>query len=671
MNDSNEDEYSSDSDGSDNGNEKLSHGEHKERGNACYKLKDYRGAIAWYTLAIETSNSGSDSGSSDIVEKDVLATYYNNRAAASTMMLLYSDALSDCDAILSFHPSFVKALLRKAKVLTILGRLEEANQLYSEALVLDHSNVNVNLQKEVKTLLQRVALIQSLLQLPNTTTNTSNSNTITSTSNSKEWLLPILAISKANASQAMKQIALILTKCPNYNDLLSLQLQAHIVLQQYNDVITTSNKIIRQNQKNSISNNNNNNSMMLSSSVSNLSANTSTSTSTSTQSSLSTSIIQQQQQQHSDNIIIYRAYAFYQIGKIDDAIKHLKQILSLDPDHKVAFTLHKALRTIIKLKEKADAMYKGRNYREAITLYTEALETRAAEQSKGVYKAKLYFNRASAYANLANTKTATTTDDDDDDDDASVKDCHTHVIQDCTNALELDDTYIKCYTRRGSSYLIIGEQCSNSEEEESYCRKAIADFESALDLCTNNAQESDNDDDDDDDYDDSRSRRSSTKSNRSSSNTSLSTSTKAQKQEIKKKLQHAQVQMKRCKQKDFYKILSLSKQNATQDQIKKSYRKAALKWHPDRHANSSEEKKKEAEVIFRDVNLAYEVLSDVEKKRKYDLGVDVEDLDNPHAGHGGGGHHRHHGGHGGIDHNILFEMFMRQQHGGMGGMHFG
>mmetsp|Transcript_8819 Transcript_8819/g.11084 ORF Transcript_8819/g.11084 Transcript_8819/m.11084 type:complete len:655 (-) Transcript_8819:296-2260(-) len=416
MNDSNEDEYSSDSDGSDNGNDKLSHGEHKERGNACYKLKDYRGAIAWYTLAIETSNSGSDSGSSDIVEKDVLATYYNNRAAASTMMLLYSDALSDCDAILSFHPSFVKALLRKAKVLTILGRLEEANQLYSEALVLDHSNVNVNLQKEVKTLLQRVALIQSLLQLPNTTTNTSNSNTITSTSNSKEWLLPILAISKANASQAMKQIALILTKCPNYNDLLSLQLQAHIVLQQYNDVITTSNKIIRQNQKNSISNNNNNNSMMLSSSVSNLSANTSTSTSTSTQSSLSTSIIQQQQQQHSDNIIIYRAYAFYQIGKIDDAIKHLKQILSLDPDHKVAFTLHKALRTIIKLKEKADAMYKGRNYREAITLYTEALETRAAEQSKGVYKAKLYFNRASAYANLANTKTATTTDDDDDDD---------------------------------------------------------------------------------------------------------------------------------------------------------------------------------------------------------------------------------------------------------------
>ena len=48
---------------------------------------------------------------------------------------------------------------------------------------------------------------------------------------------------------------------------------------------------------------------------------------------------------------------------------------------------------------------------------------------------------------------------------------------------------------------------------------------------------------------------------------------------------------------------------------------------------------------------------------RYDEGVELEDIDNPHAG--AGGHHGHgHGGMGGIDPNILFQMFMQQQ-GGM------
>ena len=93
-----------------------------------------------------------------------------------------------------------------------------------------------------------------------------------------------------------------------------------------------------------------------------------------------------------------------------------------------------------------------------------------------------------------------------------------------------------------------------------------------------------------------------------------------------------------------------------------------MKWHPDRHASSSEEEKKKAEAVFRDVNLAYEVLSDPAKKQRYDDGVEEQDLDNPHAqpggmhSHGGGM-----GGMGGIDPEVLFQMFMQQQ-GGMGGM---
>ena len=94
----------------------------------------------------------------------------------------------------------------------------------------------------------------------------------------------------------------------------------------------------------------------------------------------------------------------------------------------------------------------------------------------------------------------------------------------------------------------------------------------------------------------------------------------------------------------------------------------ALKWHPDRHSNSTEEEKAKAEATFRDVNLAYEVLSDPVKKQRYDEGVEEQDLDNPHAqpggmhSHGGGM-----GGMGGIDPDLLFQMFMQQQHGGMGG----
>jgi hypothetical protein len=52
------------------------------------------------------------------------------------------------------------------------------------------------------------------------------------------------------------------------------------------------------------------------------------------------------------------------------------------------------------------------------------------------------------------------------------------------------------------------------------------------------------------------------------------------------------------------------------------------------------------------------------------VGVEVEDLDNPHAGGRGGGFGHGHGGHGGIDPNVLFQMFMQQQGGGRGGFSF-
>lgn len=66
---------------------------------------------------------------------------------------------------------------------------------------------------------------------------------------------------------------------------------------------------------------------------------------------------------------------------------------------------------------------------------------------------------------------------------------------------------------------------------------------------------------------------------------------------------------------------------ASDEDIKKAYKKAALKWHPDRHSGSSEEKKKEAETKFKEIQAAFELLTDPQKKRLYDQGYDEDEID--------------------------------------------
>jgi len=68
-----------------------------------------------------------------------------------------------------------------------------------------------------------------------------------------------------------------------------------------------------------------------------------------------------------------------------------------------------------------------------------------------------------------------------------------------------------------------------------------------------------------------------------------------------------------AERKDYYKILGVDR-NASQEEIKKAYRQKVKEWHPDRHR----ENKEEAERKFKEIQEAYEVLSDPQKRKVYD-----------------------------------------------------
>ncbi len=109
-----------------------------------------------------------------------------------------------------------------------------------------------------------------------------------------------------------------------------------------------------------------------------------------------------------------------------------------------------------------------------------------------------------------------------------------------------------------------------------------------------------------------------------------------------------------AEKRDYYEVLGVQK-GASADEIKKAYRQAAKKYHPDLNKDNPEA----AAEKFKEANEAYEILSDDQKRAAYDqyghAGVD------PNAGFGGGGFG---GGFGGFDMGDIFDSFFG---GGFGG----
>jgi tetratricopeptide (TPR) repeat protein len=142
------------------------------------------------------------------------------------------------------------------------------------------------------------------------------------------------------------------------------------------------------------------------------------------------------------------------------------------------------------------------------------------------------------------------------------------AIKSCSDSLTIDNDFVEALNIRGDLYL-----------KKEMFEEAVRDFENAHRLDPNNHS-------------------------------------------INENLGKARLELKKSQRKDYYKILGVSK-NADEATIKKAYRKGALKYHPDKQVGLTAEEQQNAENMFKDVAEAYEILSNAEKRQRYDNGEDL------------------------------------------------
>ncbi|MCJ1387172.1 hypothetical protein MMC18_000012 [Xylographa bjoerkii] len=258
--------------------------------------------------------------------------------------------------------------------------------------------------------------------------------------------------------------------------------------------------------------------------------------------------------------LVLRGRALYAQGDNGKALQHFRQALNCDPDFKDAVKYLRMVQKLDKMKEEGNAAFKGGKYKDAVKIYSAALEIKE-------YKS---------------------------------------AIDDCTRALSLDPTYLKA---RKTKARALGESGNWDEAVREF--KAIAE------------------------------------SNPSEPG-------------IAKDVRNAELELKKSKRKDYYKILGVDK-DAGETEIKKAYRKLAIVHHPDKNPESEEAADK-----FKEIGEAYETLSDPQKRQRYDSGEDLIDPSEMFqsggmGGFGGGGMQ--------IDPEMLFNMMGGG--GGMGGGHGG
>ena len=141
----------------------------------------------------------------------------------------------------------------------------------------------------------------------------------------------------------------------------------------------------------------------------------------------------------------------------------------------------------------------------------------------------------------------------------------------------------------------------------------------------------------------------------------LETASSEEQPALQKDIRHAELELKKSKRKDPYKILGVDR-DATEQDVKKAYRKLAIVHHPDKNPDDPA-----AAERFKDIGEAYETLSDPEKKARYDSGEDLIDPSEMFAQQGGAGGFPMGGGSMNIDPAMLFNMMNGMGGGGGGG----
>lgn len=273
-----------------------------------------------------------------------------------------------------------------------------------------------------------------------------------------------------------------------------------------------------------------------------------------------------------------RGEAYVRLNEFEAGVKHFREGLKLDPEHKGCKAGHKFAKKIIKKDKRADEAFERGEYQSAIDYWWQAMNEDIT---------LLAFVRPTLLK-VVNAHML------DKQYEMAIEEAHKHVN---------NEESVEGLHALGKAQLAV-EQFD----------EAIRSYRRALEIA------SDND-----------------------------------KRMCNEKLNEANVALKQSKEKNYYKILDVSR-NAELKEIKKSYKKLALQWHPDKNTDNVEE----AEKMFQDISEAYEVLSDKELRGKYDRGEEVFE----NQGGGGGGQRSHH-----MDPNQFYQHF-QQGGGGGGGTHF-
>ncbi|RKO92667.1 hypothetical protein BDK51DRAFT_11364, partial [Blyttiomyces helicus] len=250
-------------------------------------------------------------------------------------------------------------------------------------------------------------------------------------------------------------------------------------------------------------------------------------------------------------------------------IQILQRALSSDPDHKRARLMLRKIKTLEAMKKEGNDAFARSDWEAATAAYTKYLE---ANDDGGVQKVKVLSNRANVRSKVSK---------------------HELAVSDCTAAIDLLDRISFPGTDGTSSSAADLKNSSNASLFlKIYLRRAdcyvkLEMFEEAVR-----------------DY-------------------STAETIKPEDPEIARALRSAQQFLRQSKRKDYYKILGVDR-DASEGEIKKAYRKLALQYHPDKNASLTDEEKDIAEGKFKQVGEAYTVLSDPQKKRMFDSGMDID-----------------------------------------------